>query len=103
VFFTSGSTATPLPVVLEHGALCRGLLAGTHPAAPGPDDRVLLEALCSTRLVGELLGPLVAGATVVVARPGPITQDGDYLVTVTRRRLYLPRAASNATCARSSW
>lgn len=86
VFFTSGSTGTPLPVVLEHGAICRSLCPGTHPAAPGPDDRALLLALCSTRLLGELLAPLLVGATVVVAGPGPVTRDGAYLVAVTRRR-----------------
>jgi amino acid adenylation domain-containing protein len=79
VFMTSGSTGTPNAVVLSHAGVLNGQLPSTCPHPIGTGDRLLLNApTSSARLVGELLWPLLNGATVVLCRPGG-HQDPIYL------------------------
>ncbi|AGK49934.1 AMP-binding enzyme family protein [Burkholderia thailandensis MSMB121] len=79
VFMTSGSTGVPNAVELTHAGVLNGQLPQTCPHPIGPGDRLLMTApTSSARLVGELLWPLLNGATVVMCRPGG-HQDPVYL------------------------
>lgn len=68
VIHTSGSTGRPKGVVVGHGALAH-LAAARHGHDPiGPGDRVLATLSVSFDVsVGQLVTPLLAGATVVVS------------------------------------
>nr|WP_157527869.1 non-ribosomal peptide synthetase [Kibdelosporangium sp. MJ126-NF4]CEL16414.1 Siderophore biosynthesis non-ribosomal peptide synthetase modules [Kibdelosporangium sp. MJ126-NF4]CTQ90366.1 Siderophore biosynthesis non-ribosomal peptide synthetase modules [Kibdelosporangium sp. MJ126-NF4] len=71
LIFTSGSTGTPKGVLTSHESLCNVLLG--MGARMGITDGERLLALAATGFdmsVFEMLAPLVAGATVVVAPPG---------------------------------
>lgn len=79
VFMTSGSTGVPNAVEVPHAAVLHGQLQPTCKHPIGPGDRFLLTApTSSARLVGELLWPLLNGATVVLARAAG-HQDASYL------------------------
>ncbi|MCS0634800.1 amino acid adenylation domain-containing protein [Streptomyces sp. LP05-1] len=70
VLHTSGSTGRPKAVVVSHRALANrlGWTQRRYPLAPG--DRMLCKAAPGFDVsVWEILGPLLAGATVVVAGP----------------------------------
>lgn len=84
VFMTSGSTGVPNAVALTHASVLHGQMAPTCGHPIGPADRLFLTAPASSaRLVGELLWPLLNGATVVLARAGG-HQDAAYLGQVLR-------------------
>ncbi|WP_030297979.1 non-ribosomal peptide synthetase [Streptomyces sp. NRRL F-5681] len=70
ILHTSGSTGRPKAVVVPHGALANRL-AWTRRRFPlGPGDRMLAKAAPGFDVsVWELTGPLLAGATVVLAGP----------------------------------
>jgi amino acid adenylation domain-containing protein len=71
VIYTSGSTGRPKGVMNAHRGVCNRLLwmQGRYALAPG--DRVLQKTPVSFDVsVWELFWPLLAGATLVVARPG---------------------------------
>ncbi|MFJ6513261.1 amino acid adenylation domain-containing protein [Streptomyces sp. NPDC091406] len=70
ILHTSGSTGRPKAVVVPHGAL-GNRLAWTQRRFPlGPGDRMLAKAAPGFDVsVWELTGPLLAGATVVLAGP----------------------------------
>jgi amino acid adenylation domain-containing protein len=88
LIYTSGSTGRPKGVVISHRGIVNRLLwmQRLFPLAPG--DRVLQKTPASfDASVWELLLPLLAGATVVMARPGG-HRDSRYLVEeVARRRI----------------
>nr|WP_227457323.1 amino acid adenylation domain-containing protein [Micromonospora purpureochromogenes] len=71
VLFTSGSTGRPKGVVLHHAGLVNRLAWGHEWFGFGADDRVLHKASIGfDASVHEILSPLIAGGTVVVAGPG---------------------------------
>ncbi|HEY3568484.1 MAG TPA: amino acid adenylation domain-containing protein [Thermoanaerobaculia bacterium] len=71
VIFTSGSTGRPKGVMLPHRGLVNRLLWAQHAYRLGPADAVLLKAAFGFDFaIWELFAPLLAGARLVVARPG---------------------------------
>jgi amino acid adenylation domain-containing protein len=80
VIYTSGSTGRPKGVMISHGAICNRLLWMQEAFPLGAADRVLQKTPFSfDASVWELFCPLLAGACLVVARPGG-HQDGEYLI-----------------------
>jgi amino acid adenylation domain-containing protein len=80
VIYTSGSTGQPKGVVLTHTSLQNHMawMQQIHPL--GPEDRVLQKTVFTfDASVWEFYAPLLAGATLVMARPGG-HQDPEYLV-----------------------
>ncbi|WP_411083389.1 amino acid adenylation domain-containing protein [Streptomyces sp. cmx-18-6] len=84
ILHTSGSTGRPKAVVVPHGALANRL-AWTQRRFPlGPGDRMLAKASPGFDVsVWELTGPLLAGATVVLAGPDG-HRDPAYLARIIR-------------------
>ncbi|MEA2695592.1 MAG: hypothetical protein QOJ16_4979, partial [Acidobacteriota bacterium] len=83
VLYTSGSTGRPKGVVVPHGAATGRLLL--HRADLTADSAFLHKASLGFDLsISELLGPLLAGARTVIARPGGAA-DGAYLVDLLAR------------------
>lgn len=82
VIYTSGSTGHPKGAMLTHRGICNRLLwmQGTYTLSRV--DRVLLKTPFSFDVsVWEFFWPLLAGAALVIARPGG-HQDSSYLVEV---------------------
>ncbi|MEW5983048.1 MAG: non-ribosomal peptide synthase/polyketide synthase [Acidobacteriota bacterium] len=80
VLYTSGSTGTPKGVMIPHRAICNHMawMAETFPLIP--TDRVLQKTpAIFDASVWEFWAPLLAGAQLVLARPGG-HQDPSYLV-----------------------
>ena len=80
VIYTSGSTGQPKGVMIAHQGICNRLQWGqqAHPLAES--DSVLQATSFSFDVsVLEIFAPLVAGARLVIARPGG-TRDPGYLV-----------------------
>lgn len=70
VLFTSGSTGEPKAVMTTHAALANTLVWFQRAYGLAAGQAVLLKTPVSFDVAGlELLGPLVAGATLVLARP----------------------------------
>ncbi|HEV3051573.1 MAG TPA: AMP-binding protein, partial [Longimicrobium sp.] len=85
VIYTSGSTGRPKGVMVEHRSLANvmGWMAEAWPL--GPDDVVLQKTPVSfDASARELFPPLLAGARMVIARPGG-HRDPAYLVETIRR------------------
>ncbi len=85
VICTSGSTGVPKAVVVPHEGLVNRLrwLQDAHPLAAG--ERVLAKTQISFDVsLAELFGPLIAGATLVIAEPGG-ERDPQYLARVIDR------------------
>jgi amino acid adenylation domain-containing protein len=82
LMYTSGSTGTPKGVLVTHGGVAN-YLAWRHSYFPlQTTDRVLQKASLSfDDSVWEILEPLSAGATVILARPR-FEFDSAYLVTL---------------------
>ncbi|MFD6170513.1 amino acid adenylation domain-containing protein [Streptomyces coeruleorubidus] len=71
MIFTSGSTGTPKGVVVSHRAICNRLLWMQQEYGLEAGERVLHKTPYTFDVsVWELFWPLLAGATVVHARPG---------------------------------
>jgi amino acid adenylation domain-containing protein len=85
VIYTSGSTGTPKGVVVEHAGLSNQL-AWMQSAYPlGSTDVVLQKTpLVFDASVWEIFSPLLAGARLVLARPGGHA-DGAYLADAVQR------------------
>ncbi|MGW4477365.1 amino acid adenylation domain-containing protein [Rhodococcus triatomae] len=85
VIYTSGSTGRPKGVVVPHRGVVNRLtwLQAEEPLAPG--DRVLQKTPSSFDVsVPEFFGPLIAGATVVLARPGGHRDPAHLAETISR-------------------
>ncbi|HTU46962.1 MAG TPA: amino acid adenylation domain-containing protein [Bryobacteraceae bacterium] len=84
--FTSGSTGKPKCAANHHAALLNRLLWMQQAFGLKPGDRVLQKTPYTFDVsVWELFWPLMAGATVVFARPGE-HGDSAYLIDVITRR-----------------
>lgn len=71
VIYTSGSTGTPKGVMIEHGAICNRAQWGGEFYGLNESDRVLQKSsLAFDASVWEIFEPLLAGARIVMARPG---------------------------------
>ncbi|HVW44155.1 MAG TPA: amino acid adenylation domain-containing protein [Amycolatopsis sp.] len=85
VIYTSGSTGRPKGVVVSHRAIVNRLLWMQHEYGLTGEDRVLQKTPSSFDVsVWEFFWPLIAGATLVLARPGG-HKDPDYLAAVMER------------------
>ncbi|WP_243774860.1 non-ribosomal peptide synthetase [Actinomadura barringtoniae] len=82
--YTSGSTGTPKGVTVSHRSLANHLLWSQENHPLGPGDRLLQKTpyVFDVSLL-EFFTPLIAGATVVMARPGA-HQDSAYLAGAMR-------------------
>ncbi|HVR95001.1 MAG TPA: amino acid adenylation domain-containing protein [Thermoanaerobaculia bacterium] len=70
VIYTSGSTGMPKGVMIPHRGIVNRLLWMQEAYPLTPDDRVLQKTPFSFDVsLGELFGPLLAGARLVFARP----------------------------------
>ena len=79
VIYTSGSTGEPKGVQISHGAICNHLQwrQGAYPLSGS--DRFLQKASVSFDIsVWEIFGPLLAGSTLLLAKPGG-QQESAYL------------------------
>jgi amino acid adenylation domain-containing protein len=86
VIFTSGSTGRPKGAMNTHAGIDNRLRWMQAAYQLGPDDRVLQKTPYSFDVsVWEFFWPLIAGARLIVARPGG-RQDPAYLVDVIERR-----------------
>nr|WP_276604385.1 AMP-binding protein [Nannocystis pusilla] len=84
VMYTSGSTGRPKGVMNIHRGVVNRLLDLQRTIPLGPDDRLLQKTPCGFDIsVYEFFWPLLAGATVVMARPGG-HRDPAYLVEAIR-------------------
>lgn len=80
VIYTSGSTGLPKGAMNEHRAVVNRLLWAKQEYALATDDRVLQKTPFGFDVsVWEFFLPLLAGARLVIARPGG-HQEPDYLV-----------------------
>jgi amino acid adenylation domain-containing protein len=86
VLFTSGTTGRPKGVMIPHRGICNRLLWMQDAFTLGPDDRVLHKTPLGFDVsVWELFWPLLAGARLVVARPGG-HRDPAYLLRLIAER-----------------
>jgi amino acid adenylation domain-containing protein len=84
MIYTSGSTGRPKGVVVSHRAIRNRLLWMQHKFPVEAADRVLQKTAYSfDASIWEIFVPLLAGAQVVIARPGG-QQDSAYLVNAVR-------------------
>jgi amino acid adenylation domain-containing protein len=80
VIYTSGSTGRPKGAMITHAGLCNRLLWDVKAYGFDADDRELLHtSLAFDASLVELLGPLIAGAQVVIA-PDQARSDTSALV-----------------------
>jgi amino acid adenylation domain-containing protein len=85
VIYTSGSTGAPKGVMNEHRGICNRLLWMQEALPLGSHDRVLQKTPYTFDVsVWEFFLPLLAGATLVMARPGG-HKESRYLADVIRR------------------
>ena len=84
VIYTSGSTGRPKGVMIEHAGICNRLLWMQQAFQLTPADRVLQKTPYTFDVsVWEFFWPLIAGAGLVVARPGG-HQHAKYIVECIR-------------------
>jgi amino acid adenylation domain-containing protein len=71
VIYTSGSTGWPKGVGVTHRSLANQILWRQAAGIIREDDRILFKTTISFDVsIWEIFGPLVAGAVIVIARPG---------------------------------
>jgi amino acid adenylation domain-containing protein len=88
VVYTSGSTGRPKGVQVEHGAISNNLLWMQQDWPLGPADRLLQKATATFDVaVKEIFWPLLAGAAVVLARPGVERDPAAILDAIGRHRV----------------
>jgi amino acid adenylation domain-containing protein len=88
IIYTSGSTGAPKGVMIPHEGICNRLMWMQDAYGLGSDDRVLQKTPYTFDVsVWEFFWPLMAGARLVVARPGG-HQDSAYLAeTIAARKV----------------
>lgn len=80
IIYTSGSTGQPKGVMLTHRGLCNRLQWGQEESQFTTGDRFLQNfSYCFDFSTWEIFSALIAGARLVIARPGG-NQDASYLV-----------------------
>jgi len=80
VIYTSGSTGTPKGVVISHGNVAHYVAAMISTIGVGAADRYMHTAsVAFSSSVRQLLVPLAAGATVVIARRDEIAEPRELL------------------------
>jgi amino acid adenylation domain-containing protein len=85
VIYTSGSTGRPKGVMIPHRGICNRLLWMQETYGLTPADAVLQKTPYGFDVsVWEFFWPLIAGARLVVARPGG-HQESDYLAALVGR------------------
>nr|WP_254716830.1 non-ribosomal peptide synthetase [Actinomadura sp. WMMB 499] len=85
VIFTSGTTGRPKGVILSHQGMANRLTWGAELLQLGPDDRALAKSSVGfIDAATELLTPLAAGATVVIAND-QTAQDPLALADIVQR------------------
>ena len=82
ILYTSGSTGKPKGVMLSHFVCCNRELWEQRTYPMTAKDRILLKSAWSSK---EFFWPLLAGATVVMTRPGGY-QDPNYLVNLIAKQ-----------------
>ncbi|WP_232667525.1 non-ribosomal peptide synthetase [Pseudonocardia sp. TRM90224] len=83
--YTSGSTGRPKGVLVEHRAICNNLLWMQQDWPLDGHDRVLQKTTIAFDVaIKEVFWPLLAGAAVVLARPGG-QRDPQYLADLIDR------------------
>jgi amino acid adenylation domain-containing protein len=86
VIYTSGSTGKPKGVMVSHRAIRNHLVWRQHAYPLTSDDRFLQKASIGFDIsVWEIFSPLIAGARLVLAKPGG-QQDSAYLVKLIAGR-----------------
>ena len=84
VIYTSGSTGRPKGVMIRHSSLVNHMLWMQEAFPLGPSDRVLQKTpIGFDASIWEFWAPLIAGARLVLARPGG-ERDNVYLVAALR-------------------
>ncbi|MFZ1662087.1 MAG: amino acid adenylation domain-containing protein, partial [Paracoccaceae bacterium] len=84
IIYTSGSTGQPKGVAVPHGGVANRLVWMTHAYGVTADERVMQKTPYSFDVsVWELFWPLIAGATLVMAKPGG-HQDVAYMAGLIR-------------------
>ncbi len=79
VIYTSGSTGRPKGAMLTHRNVCNCMRWVADTYGFGPGERIFQKTPFSFDLsVPEFFAPLIAGAAIVMARPG-LHADSDYL------------------------
>ena len=79
VIYTSGSTGEPKGVLISHRAICNHLQWRQRAYPLSSSDRFLQKASVSFDIsVWEIFGPLLAGSTLLLAKPGG-QQESAYL------------------------
>lgn len=87
ISFTSGSTGEPKGVIVSHQAIVNRLLWAKNAYSCHPGDRVLLNASFQFDIFfWEMVGPLLSGATVVIASPGAV-RDGNALLNLIQQHV----------------
>jgi amino acid adenylation domain-containing protein len=88
IIYTSGSTGQPKGVAISHQSIVNRLTWGIEQYQLHPGDRLFQKTSFSFDVsVWEIFGTLLAGATLVVARPGG-HQDPTYLVkTIAQQQI----------------
>jgi len=87
VIFTSGSTGRPKGVEVTHGAVVNLLVDLAQRLAMGPKDRLLaITTLAFDISVLELLLPLIAGGTVVIATQEDAADGASLMDLITATR-----------------
>jgi amino acid adenylation domain-containing protein len=88
IIYTSGSTGQPKGVAISHQSIVNRLIWGIEQYQLHPGDRLFQKTSFGFDVsVWEIFGTLLAGATLVIARPGG-HQDPTYLVkTIAQQQI----------------
>jgi amino acid adenylation domain-containing protein len=88
ILFTSGSTGTPKGIVMEHGAVCTSQKAIGQKLGYRPGVRVLqFSSYVFDVSVGEIVAPLISGATTCVPSEDMCMSISDLKVFVSKSKV----------------